>query len=388
MNLKHFFDGQQSRENSASAFLATLLEYDDVFRRRFLALENIVPRVTPPLDDSEQWTIKVEDYRPWTTPLPDVEAGSGSIDITLETPSTLVLVENKLVPSAKRYGQLRRYYEAATGTWPDKRIVALYLAPTAQLGASEVALVKESDAFRGRTSHPAGPDDAGAITWGDVQAIIEGLPGGGGWFASSGIFAVQAAIDEAAYVLSTEGQRGVVRDIMEAARNSLAATAPGVRLGPWHGRLYELIYTAKAPVTMYLGAHFAAESEKPYRPIDVVADGRVRLTVGTSFALSPKGRKSPALVDEWAKLLKTGSVKVGGIGDFAARDGKTFVHRQAFDGTETELVDLLVERGGDVLGFLSPYFALAITELGRAAAPATPPDPIGSAAGLVPHPPS
>ena len=38
MDLHHFFDGAQSREETASAFLATLLEYDEAFRRVFRSL--------------------------------------------------------------------------------------------------------------------------------------------------------------------------------------------------------------------------------------------------------------------------------------------------------------------------------------------------------------
>jgi len=364
MDLRHFFDGQQSRENAASAFLATLLEYDDEFRRRFLALAP----VAPPLDDSLIWTIKVEDNEPWTTSLPDVEAGSGTIDITLRSASTVVLIENKLAPSAKRHGQLRRYYEAATGTWHDKRIVALYLAPTAHFGDSEVKLVEMCDAFVARRAGPAGADDAGSVSWEDIHAIIKDLSNEGRWFADTGMNAVQAAIDEAKYILSTEGQRGVVRDIVQAARESLAANAVGVRFGPWRGRLYDVIYTAKAPITMFLGTHFAAESVPPFSVVGVVADdGRVRLTISTTFALSPKGRKSHALVSEWARLLKAGSVKVGGVGEFRLQDGKTFVLREAFDGTANELVDLLVARGTDVLAFLSPYFALAVDAAGNTA---------------------
>lgn len=305
MDLKHFFDGQQSRENSASAFLATLLEYDDEFRRRFLALAH----VAPPLDDTLVWAVKVEDTEPWTTPIPDVEAGAGAIDITMESTSTVVLIENKLTPSAKRNGQLRRYYVAATGTWREKRIVALYLAPTLHFGESEVDLVKRCDVFESREARPAGADDAGCVSWSDVLTIIEDQPSEGRWFAITGINAVQVATDEARRILSTEGQRGAVHDVVQAARTSLAASIPGVRFGPWRGRLYDLIYTAKAPITMYLGTHFAAESIAPFRVVNVVGDdGRLRLTVNTTFALSPTGRKSQALVREWAGSAAAGRI--------------------------------------------------------------------------------
>jgi PD-(D/E)XK nuclease superfamily len=360
MDLKHFFDGQQSRENSASALLATLLAYDAPFRKRFLALEHVEPPGAPPVTDSEVWCVRVEDNRPWTGSRLGTQSAAGSIDISLVSATTVVLIENKLSASAKRYGQLRDYYEAAAAHWSDRRVIALYLGPTIHLGQSEVELVRRSDVFLGR-SQPAGFDAVGSLSWTEIRRIVEDSPNGGDWFASTGLAAVKKAIDDAAFILSTVGQRGVVRDAVDAARRSLAGSNPGVRLGPWRGRLYEMIYTAKAPATVFLGTLFDADIDPPYQLVDVVTGSRVRLTVSTSFELSPTGRRSPALVSEWQKLLKRGSVEVGGVGRFTRGDGRAFTHREAFDGTANELVEFIVSRGTATFAFLSPYFALAAT---------------------------
>jgi hypothetical protein len=83
------------------------------------------------------------------------------------------------------------YYKGAVTKWPEKRVVALYLAPTDSLGADEVEEVEQE--IKSRQALPAGRDWVRAITWDDVKAIIDGLPGRGGWLASTGIDAVEKA---------------------------------------------------------------------------------------------------------------------------------------------------------------------------------------------------
>ena len=133
--LKHFFAGAQSKEETASAYLATLLEFHPVFRSRFLALAAVEPR----LDGSLDWAVRVEDGR----------MNAGAVDVTLEwpreDPTTFVMIENKLAASAKRAGQLRKYYLGAVNKWPGRRIVGFYLAPSKGLGASEIREVKGTD---------------------------------------------------------------------------------------------------------------------------------------------------------------------------------------------------------------------------------------------------
>ena len=74
------------------------------------------------------------------------------MDVTLESDATLILIENKLAPSAKRDGQLLRYYIAATRMWPDKRVIAIYLGPRGDLGTSEIDLVEHSRHYTSRSS--------------------------------------------------------------------------------------------------------------------------------------------------------------------------------------------------------------------------------------------
>jgi hypothetical protein len=132
---KYFFGGAQSKEETASAYLATLLDFDPVFRSTFLALA----AVEPPLDGSLDWAVRVEDTR----------MNTAAVDVTLEwprhDPTTFVMIENKLAASAEQVGQLRKYYLGAVNTWPGRRIIGFYLAPSRGVAASEIREVKGTD---------------------------------------------------------------------------------------------------------------------------------------------------------------------------------------------------------------------------------------------------
>lgn len=128
MDLHHFFENMVRREETASAFLATLLDYDPDFRQAFLRVALGDHR----FKDHEEWAVKVEE---------------GRVDVTLESASTQVLIEDKLSAGAKQKDQLLRYYLAAVAATPGKRIVAVYLAPGG-MGVGEVDAV-ERNALRG-----------------------------------------------------------------------------------------------------------------------------------------------------------------------------------------------------------------------------------------------
>lgn len=350
MDLKHFFDGQQSRENSASAFLATLLEYDGRFRREFLAL---VPGITL-LDDSDTWKLRVEDTRPWATPLQDMQAGSGSIDVTMESPSTLVLVENKLAASAKQHGQLRRYYQAAVQCWPGMRIIALYLGPTADLGDSEVALVRDTDEYKGRQAESTA-DCVDSLAWVRIGEIIDALPRGDTWFAETGIEAVRATIKAATTALPYDPQRIEVRRVVEDAVRRLAEKRTFAEFQRWPSVGQEDIITVKGPVSLSLTARFEIDPTSS-KLLDVVVGDRFRLEIKIAVMLSPKGRKAPMVVAAWNQLLNTGSAKIEGLGELPVTDKKRFGHIEAKDYGEEELEALIVERAVSILGFLRPCY--------------------------------
>jgi hypothetical protein len=90
MRLRHFFENMVRREETASAFLATLLDYDPAFRTAFLRLILDDPAV----EETESWLVAVEEDR---------------VDVTLESPSTVVLIEDKISAGAKQQEQLLRF---------------------------------------------------------------------------------------------------------------------------------------------------------------------------------------------------------------------------------------------------------------------------------------
>lgn len=178
LDLAFFFAGTQSREETSSAILATLLQHDDDFRARFMR----EIQCSPSLDPTDSWTVRVEDAR----------TGFRRFDVTLETTSTIGIVENKLAQSAKRPAQLVEYYDAAVAQWPERRVIALYLTPETSWGADEVAGARTAieDA---RRSSIAGADWAQSITWAWIHEIINAAPDPS-WFAASGLTHIESAI--------------------------------------------------------------------------------------------------------------------------------------------------------------------------------------------------
>lgn len=59
MDLRHFFENMVRREETASAFLATLLEFEPVFQRAFLTTAT----GEPDFGTAEVWRVQVEEGR-------------------------------------------------------------------------------------------------------------------------------------------------------------------------------------------------------------------------------------------------------------------------------------------------------------------------------------
>ena len=85
MQLRHFFENMLRREETASAFLATLLDYDPSFRQAFLRLA----LDEPGLADEGTRTVRVEEDR---------------VDVTPESEAAYVVIENKIGSGADHRG--------------------------------------------------------------------------------------------------------------------------------------------------------------------------------------------------------------------------------------------------------------------------------------------
>ena len=256
------------REETASAFLATLLDYDPSFRQAFLRLA----LDEPGLADEGTRTVRVEEDR---------------VDVTPESEAAYVVIENKIGSGAKQQGQLLRYYEAAVTARPTKRIIAVYLAPRG-IGLDEVTLVQRCALFSERRT-----DVASHLPWERVTGLVDQLPAGdAAWFARSGMHEIGRAIVRAQQVRHpVEEDRALVRDIADQALALLANRCPDVALRRGSGQEVEEILTSRAPVTIWLDATFDVEAEVPFTPVGLVRQDGIHLTVRSQFKLAGRVKK-------------------------------------------------------------------------------------------------
>jgi hypothetical protein len=148
----HFFFAN-GVETAASAFLATLLEQEAAFRGALLR------RVLPDLELTEVDDLTVTVEHP---------LGAGRVDVFLECPTAVVLIENKTQAGSKTDGQLCRYYEACNPRRERRRVVAVYLAPRGATAASALAETDKAIEEAGRV----GRDVAKSLTWDEVNTVI------------------------------------------------------------------------------------------------------------------------------------------------------------------------------------------------------------------------
>lgn len=128
MNPHFFFSGKLSREESASAFLATLLDQHAEFRAFFFrSLNREEPR------GPRQVSIEHKE-----------------VDIRLAYPEakTVVLIENKVRPGALQVNQLVRYYQQERADTAASRILSIMISPSAGSGASEADRLARHKEFR------------------------------------------------------------------------------------------------------------------------------------------------------------------------------------------------------------------------------------------------
>jgi hypothetical protein len=336
---KHFFGGAQSKEETASAYLATLLDSDPVFRSRFLALADVEPH----LDGSLDWAVRVEDGR----------MNAGAVDVTLEwpreDPTTFVMIENKLAASAKSAGQLRKYYLGAVNKWPGRRIVGFYLAPSRGVAASEIKEVKGTDEYRARGGGRPNADEVFPLAWeSDVVPIIRGLPTADEWFEASGIDEVLKAI--AHPPLPPDEQRDVIRDIVNRALDDLVDAVPGVTFNSWRSAGQEAVYKPGGMLTIFVTVAFPVDEEARLLR-DVVVDDNVRVTLVTDFGLRITAVKPPEVVRAWRALLRERRIDISGM-DFEPTSNRRLRFVDEVQVSSGDLQALIVERAKQVTAFL------------------------------------
>jgi hypothetical protein len=345
VNLHLFFQGKMSREEVASAFLATVLEQHRPFRQAFLAELAIDAGEEDP---EEAWKVLVEKHH---------------VDITLRSTDQsqrwVVLIENKIQQGAVKHGQLAGYYDKALKrARPETRLVVVYLAPTKRMGAQECGGVQERVTERGRQES----DRVCAITWPALLELAQRtVPDTDPHreFVVAGFQEVLAAIEHAAtekYPLV--GARQKIADVMTAVLAQLRKNFPerGHQLSSWRGRDCHLIETIHSNVTLYLSAEFEAASVKPYPPEGVENDdGTMTLRRRTAFRLSDAARKDLAVRTLCAPLTDPSSKQIPELGEHTHERGGWFVHNKEVRGTKEGLVADFVAAGTKLLRWLAPF---------------------------------
>lgn len=336
MDLQYFFRGQQSKENVASAWLATLLNSDHGFRAAFLAKVG----ATPPGDPAASWTV-------------DVEADlDGACDITMSTPGTFLLLEDKIADSARTEGQFRRYYEAAVRLHPEDRIIGVYLGPSAASGAGEIALVRQrSEPFAARGER----DRLVPLGWKeDVPDLVAAATGEDRWFAESGLRGVHEHMERLSTARFPSAERDELRAVVGEVRTRLTERfRDRVRLARWPSIGQEALYSVKAPITMFLTLEYDEDPDPPNAIHGVFVPEGIAVTIGMSLGPSSSGRKDSDVHARWATVAGPGGVVVPGLDTEALPDRShdRFVGSAEFRGSREALVDLLVARGTALLEF-------------------------------------
>jgi hypothetical protein len=337
--LGYFFKGMQNKETSASAWLATMLRYDERFRRQFMALV----RVDPPLDPSDNWTVQVE------TEL------NGPCDITLESDTTFVFLENKVSASSKTERQFLRYYLGAQerSTLAAKRLVGIYLGPSASIGEDELYKLTSHPSFSLRAV--SNGDAAVCLGWKDnVADVVELATADDDWFARTGIAAILAHIAKLEAGRQPNPQREFLRALMWRVRDRVIDGGGAAQLDRWASIGQEALYTRSVPITTFITLSYDEDLEEPHELHDVVdlATGEVHVRASVSLNPSAKqGQRSPALMSRWQPLIAADQVRVGGVGELHAVNEVTLAVGQDYSGPARELEDLPVRWATGILQF-------------------------------------
>lgn len=334
MHPRHFFRGMLRKEEVASAFVATLFESRRELRDALLGV--VLPAPEPGLVD-EAWTVVVEADR---------------VDVTLRSPTTTVLVENKIYRGAKQEQQLLRYYLGEIEARPERRVIAVFLAPRG-LGQDEVDAVTAHPAFAKR-----GVDVAALVVWEDLAARMDlGASDPYRDFVRGGFDEILRCICEARQTKYPRvDARAVVFRIAKAAIEMLRDRAPDVRLSGFHGPDREEILTNGTPVTMWLHAVYELNEDK--EPVGVVQDDGVHLILRTQIKLARKVRASSPLAVAWKAVLEAGGLEVPGRGWHQRERNDWLVLEGEASGREEELGEAMAAAGEAVLGAIRPYLGM------------------------------
>lgn len=275
-----FFEGKLSREESASALLATLSEQSVEFRRRFCELIEV--KTTP----DDHFVVEVE---------------RNDIDIALDIGnSTTVIVEAKIASGSKTDGQLAMYYERAKTDSPDRRFVCVYVAPTVALGKSEV----EQLVLRGG-------DSGVALSWEQMSDLVKGLADFDAEFGVMGLAEVLRVIaNRRSAYFDRSGDRALLYDAVDEAKRLVQHDKPPCTVATWKGKSSVDVYTCGTAISVNVSIHFESNADgvvviprEDDIPVVAIAAG-IRPAVKHAGAARTK--------EWWSEIMATGEWVVDG----------------------------------------------------------------------------
>lgn len=324
MNIHFFFEGKLSREETSSAFIASLLEQREDFRSYFFSHIGILePR------EVGKFTVEQDD-----------------VDIRIDYPKfkTVVLVENKIKVAALQVNQLVRYYLTQIRKDGDKRIVFVLLVPNGGTGKSEINRLRKNDHFRTT-------DFVDTISWRTIAQFLDIIQPDDRdtEIICSGFDSILTLIERAAqerYPLV--GGREILQEIAQRALTDLRQEFPGVRLQLWRSKDCFNIYTVGTNITVYVDLAFNVESKAPFPPIGLKDPENISVKLRTQFALSAKGKKNSHLRDEWNQITKSPCYEVP-IGEIHKLEAKWFKREVPIAGTRDQIARQLLAMGVEVL---------------------------------------
>jgi len=319
-----FFKGKLSREESASAFLATLLEQRPDFRSfLFSSLELAEP--------DGDCRVTVEDK--------DVD-----IKVDYPTDKVTVLIENKVRPGSLQQYQLVRYYESERRANADSRIVSILVGPGEGAGTNEVGRLRTHSQFR-----PT--DSAHRVSWRLLAQFGELIQqeDRDKEFVRGGfdcIFTIIENATEEKYPLV--GGREIAQEIAQNVLRALEQDYPGIRFGFWRAKDCFNIYSIGTDVTVYVDLAFRTENKEPCMTLEIPDRQHVTAILRTQFALSAKGKKNPATRQKWHHMCQDGEAEILSSGKHQL-EGKWFKYETPVSGDAVVLERQLADMGRSVI---------------------------------------
>ena len=269
VNPKYFFQGKLSREEAASAFLATLLEQSPCFFERFMELAQI------PCQIGESTIVQTE--------LSDIDI------VVFDHESTVVIIEVKVDSGSKTVGQLRRYYLGSLSRYEQRQICCLYVSTSHQSSKSEV----ESLDLREQ-------DHVASITWNELSNLVASPLGDlDPEFVATGFESVLNMVESRKGTRYPRiGDRDIIYSIVEKALDDVRNEVRADIFGIWKDKSYCQIDTQKCPVTVYVQYRFHADEHGTVR----LNRSEGNFVVEMKARIKPAGKYAKQLQDWWADL--------------------------------------------------------------------------------------